>query len=177
MKDETSRRHVIAGLAAAPAIALAGIAAAAAASTTLQTLLSAEAALNALDGRIEALWAEIDRAGLAARRALGKHRFPALAWDENPSRRIYLRQRSTDRFNARMARLHAEHGHTAAMSEFKKAEAERTNIETDLWSVPATEPASLIVKARISKGHSHIGRSVINDMLAYFDPKKGGANV
>jgi hypothetical protein len=67
--------------------------------------------------------------------------------------------------------MHAEHGHTAAMTELKAAEAEQTNIEIGLWQVPATDPASLFVKARIAKRHSHISRSVIDDMLAYF----GGA--
>jgi hypothetical protein len=78
MSGETNRRHFVAGLAAAPAVVIGGLPATPAVASTLETLLTAETRLNALDARIDALWPEIDRAGLAARRALGKHRVPVL---------------------------------------------------------------------------------------------------
>jgi hypothetical protein len=166
----TSRRRVLAGLAAAPGLALGGLSAAIAAPGALDTLLAGESTLNALSERIDAIGAEIDRSKSAAAQATGKRRpLPPIPWGrEEFDRRNYYVHQSSRRYNARQDRLYAEHGYTAAVKALKDAEKQLDEIEESLRKVHATDAATLVVKARIAKRHSYISRSVIDDMLAYF---------
>jgi len=166
----TTRRKIIAGIAVAPVMAIPSLPAAAAASTAVETLLAAEARLSELDAIIDARWKEADRSSALVRRELGKF-CPPWRYHATEARRLYYKQRGLDRYNARKDKLLAERGYPAAIAELKAAEAERNSLENELWRVPATDPASLIAKARIAKKHTHIMHSVVDDMLAYF----GGA--